>query len=77
MICKDEESIRIDKIIHQTFINIDESGTEAAAATAVVMKRETSTNPNDKIDFKATRPIIFLIKENSTTSILFMGHLMK
>ena len=76
MVCIDKESVKIDKIIHQTFINIDESGTEAAAATAVVMKRVTSVNPDDKIEFKADPPFIFLIKENSTNSILFMGHLM-
>ena len=77
MVCKDKESVKIDKVIHQTFINVDESGTEAAAATAVIMKRVTSVNPNDKIEFKADHPFIFLIKENSTNSILFMGHLMK
>jgi len=77
MACKDKEGIKIDKVIHQTFINVDESGTEAAAATAVVMKRVTSVNPDDKITFKADRPFIFFIRENTTGSILFMGHLQK
>lgn len=73
MTCKKE--LRIDKVIHQTFINVDESGTEAAAATAVVMKRITSVNPSDLIDFKADHPFVFLIKENETGSILFIGQL--
>ena len=77
MVCKDKQGVKIDKIIHQTFINVDESGTEAAAATAVVMKRITSINPNDKIKFNADHPFIFFIKENSTNSIIFMGHLIK
>ncbi len=71
--CKKE--LRIDKIIHQTFIKIDESGTEAAAATAVVMKRITSINPSKIIEFKADHPFIFLIRENATGSILFIGQL--
>ncbi len=75
MTCKKE--LRIDKVIHQTFIDVDESGTEAAAATAVVMKRITSVNPNDLIEFKANRSLIFLIKENTTGSILFIGQLVK
>jgi serpin B len=75
MCCKDKEKVKIDKVIHQTFINVDESGTEAAAATAVVMKRVTSVNPDDKVVFRADRPFIFLIRENTTGSILFTGHL--
>lgn len=75
MTCKKE--LKIDKIIHQTFINVDESGTEAAAATAVIMKRVTSVNPSDKIEFKADKPFVFLIKEKSTGSILFIGQLVK
>ncbi|NPA67756.1 MAG: serpin family protein [Chlorobi bacterium] len=73
MTCKKE--LRIDKVIHQTFINIDESGTEAAAATAVIMKRITSVNPSGAIEFKADRPFLYFIKDNTTGSILFMGKL--
>ena len=73
MTCKKE--LRIDKVIHQTFINVDESGTEAAAATAVVMKRITSVNPSDLVDFNANHPFVFLIKEKLTGSILFIGQL--
>ena len=75
MVCK--KNIRIDKIIHQTFIDVDEVGTEAAAATAVVMKRVTSVKPSKKIEFKADKPFVFLIRENTTGSILFIGQLVK
>ncbi len=73
MICKKE--IKIDKIIHQTFINVNESGTEAAAATAVVMKRITSTSPENTKKFKADHPFIYIIKDNKTASILFIGQM--
>ncbi len=72
-----EENVKIDQVIHKTFINVDESGTEAAAATAVVMSRVTSVNPDELVEFKANRPFVFLIRENTTGSILFIGHLLK
>ncbi len=60
----------ISQIKHKAFVEVNEEGTEAAAATAVEMSRESvSMDPV----FKADHPFIFLIRENSTGSILFMG----
>lgn len=66
----------ISKVIHQAFIQTDEEGSEAAAATAVVMsKRGMSPKlPNYKI-FKADHPFVFLIQHRYTGNILFMGRL--
>ncbi len=75
MTCKKE--LQIDKVIHQTYIDVDESETEAAAATAVIMRKITSVNPADRIIFNANHPFIYLIKENRTESILFIGQLIK
>lgn len=56
-----------------TYINTDEVGTEAAAVT-VVGVMTTSVQPSPpKATFKADRPFIYLIQENSTGAILFMG----
>ncbi|MEN8203656.1 MAG: serpin family protein [Bacteroidota bacterium] len=63
--------IYISRVIHQTFIDVQEEGTEAAAATIVEM-RETSAG-GGPIPFKADRPFLYVIKENSTGAILFMG----
>lgn len=63
--------IYISRVIHQTFIDVQEEGTEAAAATIVEM-RETSS-PGGGSFFKADRPFLYAIKENSTSAILFMG----
>ncbi len=63
--------IYISRVIHQTFIDVQEEGTEAAAATIVEMK-ETAA-PGGGNFFKADRPFLYLIKENSTSAILFMG----
>ncbi|MBN1131991.1 MAG: serpin family protein [Bacteroidales bacterium] len=62
----------ISRVIHQTFIDVQEEGTEAAAATIVEL-RETSSLDPDPIIFRADRPFLYVIKENSTGAILFMG----
>jgi serine protease inhibitor len=63
--------IYISRVIHQTFIDVQEEGTEAAAATIVEMKETAS--PGGVNSFKADRPFLYMIKENSTSAILFMG----
>ncbi|MEA2043114.1 MAG: serpin family protein [Bacteroidota bacterium] len=73
----DTSDISIDKVIHQSFINTNENGTEAAAATAVVMKRETALPPQNEIIFNVNKPFIFVITDNSTGSVLFTGHYIK
>ena len=72
-----KKDLCISEIIHQAFINVDELGTEAAAATAVVMKGALATPPRPSKVFKADHPFIFCIKDNATGSILFMGKIMK
>jgi len=63
--------IFISRVIHQTFIDVQEKGTEAAAATIVEL-RETAGPPQPLI-FRADKPFLYLIKENSTGAIMFMG----
>ena len=66
----------ISEVIHQAFINVDEKGTEAAAATAVIMKTTSARPSPDMKVFNVDHPFIFLIKDNTTGSILFMGKIM-
>jgi len=65
------KSLFIDAVIHQAFVKVDEEGTEAAAATAVIMA-ETTAVMQRKI-FKADHPFIFIIQEKETGNILFLG----
>jgi serine protease inhibitor len=65
------EKLMISKVIHQAFVNVDEEGTEAAAATAVVMMRASA--PEKSVAFRADHPFLFLIREKSTGTILFVG----
>ncbi len=68
-----EKDLKIGKVVHGCFIEIDEKGTEAAAATAVLMRETSAFRPEKPIDFIVNRPFLFFLKENSTQTILFMG----
>jgi serpin B len=71
------DELYIDEVIHQTFIEVTESGTEAAAATAVVMGATGAPGdpPPPKV-FTADHPFIFIIQQKDTGNILFMGRVM-
>jgi len=62
--------LSIDNVIHKAFVQVNEEGTEAAAATAVKMKRGPVLD-----SFRADRPFIYLIQDHATGAILFMGRL--
>jgi serpin B len=64
--------IWISDVFHKAFIEVDEEGTEAAAGTGVVLIWGI---PNVSV-FRADHPFIFIIKDNRTGSILFMGRVM-
>jgi serpin B len=70
-----DTELYIDKVIHQSFVEVNEEGTEAAAATAVVMEEKGGSGPEEPrpILFRADHPFIFLIEHKDTGQILFMG----
>ncbi|MBU3941420.1 MAG: serpin family protein, partial [Nanoarchaeota archaeon] len=59
----------IDKVIHQAFVEVNEEGTEAAAATAVIVALKSSKSDY----FMADHPFMFIIQQKATGNILFMG----
>ncbi len=61
----------ISAVIHKAFVDVNEEGTEAAAATAGVMALERVPAPPPV--FRADHPFLFLIRDRRTGSILFMG----
>ena len=66
--------LHISDVIHKAFVDVDEAGTEAAAATAVIM--EATSAPVGPVQVTIDRPFIFLIRDIETSSILFVGRVM-
>ncbi|OJJ20307.1 hypothetical protein BKI52_17740 [marine bacterium AO1-C] len=69
--------LKISEVVHKAFVEVNEKGTEAAAATAVIMraKKASVKHPTPPVIFKADHPFMFIIKDNKTNSILFIGKL--
>ena len=66
----------ISAVIHKAFVDVNEEGTEAAAATAVTMRALAMRAPGPPPPvFRADHPFIFLIRDNGSRSILFMGRM--
>ena len=61
----------IADVVHKAFVSVDETGTEAAAATAVIMP--TAAPPGVTVEVTVDRPFIFLIRDIETGAILFVG----
>ncbi len=68
----------ISEVVHQALVEVDELGTEAAAATAVVAMLTKSTPREEKpVVFRADRPFLFLIREVKSGVLLFVGRLVR
>ena len=65
----------IGAVVHKAFVAVDEAGTEAAAATAVVMQLKMA-QPAQPLQLTVDRPFIFLIRDLDTGSVLFVGRVL-
>jgi serpin B len=70
-----ERDLFISAVVHKAFVDVNEEGTEAAAATGVVMRMSAVMRPRPMPIFRADHPFIFLIRDNHSGSILFLGRL--
>lgn len=71
------DNLYVSKVIHQSFIEVQEQGTEAAAATAVVMMMRAAPMPDSPVSFEADRPFLFVLQDDVTGNILFAGQLLQ
>jgi serpin B len=69
-----KKDLIISNVFHKAFVAVDEKGTEAAAATAVIMTTECSTERPVPL-YTFDHPFIFLIHDNKTNTLLFMGRI--
>jgi len=68
------EPFAISDVIHKAFVDMNEEGTEAAAATGVAVKVTAfRPPPKEPVVFRADRPFLFLIRDAQTDSVLFLG----
>lgn len=72
----EEEDLMITDVLHKATITVDEEGTEATAATAVIIG-VTSAMPEDPIMLTIDRPFMFFIRHQPTNTILFMGRVVQ
>ncbi|OAP71066.1 MULTISPECIES: serpin family protein [Psychrobacter] len=70
----DGPPIKLDEVYHQAVVTVDEKGTEAAAAAGAVGMYVGMSYP---VEFKANHPFMFMIKDNKTDAILFLGQVNK
>ena len=68
------DELFIKDVVHKAFVSVDEAGTEAAAATAVIM--DLKGMPGEPVKVTLDRPFIYLIRDIETGTILFMGNMM-
>lgn len=67
-----ERDLYISDVIHKAFVDVNEEGTEAAAATGIVI-RVTSAAPSEPKVFRADRPFLFVLRHVPTGTVLFLG----
>jgi serpin B len=71
------ERLLISAVVHQTYIDVDEQGTEAAAATAIAMRPMAMRRGPDPIRLVVDRPFLFAIADTATGLPLFLGHVVR
>ena len=66
------DELFISAVVHQANIDVDEYGTEAAAATAVIIEQESGP-PSDPLTLNVDRPFLFALRDTQTGAVLFLG----
>ncbi|MFO7789258.1 MAG: serpin family protein [Bacteroidales bacterium] len=69
----DQMQLYVSSVLHKTYIDVNEEGTEAAAVTSVAVNTTSAGDDPQPLHVNVNRPFIFLIRESSTESILFSG----
>jgi serpin B len=71
------EALYISAVLHKAYVDVNEEGTEAAAATGVAARAMAARRPQPIPVFRADHPFLFLIRDTKAGSTLFMGRLTK
>jgi serpin B len=60
-------------VVHKAFVDVNEEGSEAAAATGVAIMPASAPAPRERFTIRADHPFVFLIRDGRTGSVLFLG----
>jgi len=73
-----DEPLAISEVVHKAFVEVEEKGTEAAGATAVIVAPTAAPLPRParRIVFQADHPFLFVIRDTETNTVLFSGRLL-
>ncbi|MFA5141336.1 MAG: serpin family protein, partial [Elusimicrobiota bacterium] len=71
------DGLFIGFVLHRAFVEVDEEGTEAAAATALAGQLRMASKPDELPVFRADHPFLFMIRDDRTGAIVFMGRFAK
>lgn len=71
------DELAISHILHEAFVTVDEAGTEAAGATAVVVGVTSAQPSEDQVTLQVNRPFLFAIRDSQTGTLLFLGRVIK
>ncbi len=72
----DEPGFALGNVLHKAVVDVDEKGTEAAAATAVILSGSALLEPPPPLEFRVDRPFLFLVLDKPTGTVLFMGRVL-
>jgi serpin B len=68
-----DEALKISEVVHKAFVDVNEEGTEAAAATGIAIAPTSAVSPEEPPTFRADHPFVFFIRDNRTGAVLFLG----
>jgi serpin B len=76
MVDPDTGELEVSEIFHKAFIQVNEKGTEAAAITGAILAGCSAFKPPPPIDFVADHPFLYLIREEVTETVIFVGQVL-
>ena len=71
------KDLKISDVVHKAFLQVNEGGTEAAAATGVVIGLTSAMPPEDIIELRFDHPYLVMIRDNNTSTLVFLGRYMQ